>query len=30
MKFIFIRHASDDDRYRGGCSNLDIIDEEID
>ncbi len=29
MKFIFIRHASDDDRYRGGWSNLDIIDEGI-
>ncbi len=28
MKFIFIRHGKDDDRYRGGWSNLDLIDEE--
>lgn len=27
MKFIFIRHGKDDDRYRGGWSNLDITDE---
>lgn len=27
MKFIFIRHGKDDDRYRGGWSNLDLIDE---
>ena len=27
MKFIFIRHAKDDDKYRGGWSNLDITDE---
>lgn len=27
MKFIFIRHGKDDERYRGGWSNLDITDE---
>lgn len=27
MKFIFIRHGKDDDRYRGGWSDLDITDE---
>lgn len=29
MKFIFIRHGKDDDKYRGGWSNLDLIDEGI-
>ena len=27
MKFIFIRHGKDDDNYRGGWSNKDIIEE---
>lgn len=27
VKFIFIRHGKDDDRYRGGWSDLDITDE---
>lgn len=27
MKIVFIRHGKDDDRYRGGWSNLDLIPE---
>ena len=27
MKLIFVRHGKDDDRYRGGWSNLDLIPE---
>ncbi|MBQ8741185.1 MAG: histidine phosphatase family protein [Clostridia bacterium] len=27
MKIIFVRHGKDDDRYRGGWSNLDLIPE---
>lgn len=26
MKFIFVRHGKDDDAYRGGWSNLDLVD----
>lgn len=29
MKVIFVRHGKDDDRYRGGWSNLDLIPEGI-
>lgn len=29
MKFVFIRHGKDDGKYRGGWSNLDLIDEGI-
>lgn len=29
MKAIFIRHGKDDDRYRGGWSNLDLIPEGV-
>lgn len=29
MKIIFIRHGKDDDRYRGGWSNLDLIPEGV-
>lgn len=29
MKVIFIRHGKDDDRYRGGWSNLDLIPEGV-
>ena len=27
MKFFFVRHGKDDDSYRGGWSNLDLVDE---
>ena len=29
MKILFVRHGKDDDRYRGGWSNLDLIPEGI-
>lgn len=29
MKIIFVRHGKDDDRYRGGWSNMDLIPEGI-
>ena len=29
MKLIFVRHGKDDDRYRGGWSDLDLIPEGI-
>lgn len=29
MKVIFVRHGKDDDRYRGGWSNLDLIPEGV-
>ena len=29
MKLIFVRHGKDDDRYRGGWSNLDLIPEGV-
>ena len=29
MKIIFVRHGKDDDRYRGGWSNLDLVPEGI-
>jgi len=29
MKIFFVRHGKDDDRYRGGWSNLDLTDEGI-
>ena len=29
MKILFVRHGKDDDRYRGGWSNLDLTDEGV-
>ena len=29
MKLIFVRHGKDDDRYRGGWSNLDLLSEGV-
>lgn len=29
MKIIFVRHGKDDDRYRGGWSNLDLVTEGV-
>ena len=29
MKVLFVRHGKDDDRYRGGWSNLDLIPEGV-
>ena len=29
MKVIFVRHGKDDDRYRGGWSNLDLVPEGV-